>query len=161
MKARTFDRKSSPSSLRHLDATKDNEKQAPVEDFETAITHVAPNVSVTSPTDPDLKIVTVNQAACELLEYRELELIGRPVQTLFKQEPYTLAPPIDTLLRNSTTRDNELTYVTATGRHIAALVSASTLSLISVEAWQKVAMMLWHNSVRKAPTSIRCRSPCS
>src|SRR4051812_17272807 len=44
-------------------------------------------------TDPALRIVTVNQAACRLLEYSEIELVGRPIEDVFKQESITLAPP--------------------------------------------------------------------
>src|SRR5205085_6059002 len=37
-------------------------------------------------TDPDLRIITVNKAACELLEYSEMDLLERPMETLFKQQ---------------------------------------------------------------------------
>src|SRR4051794_27171785 len=41
-------------------------------------------------TDPNLRIVTVNQAACALLEYPEIELVGRPIEDLFKHESLAL-----------------------------------------------------------------------
>jgi PAS domain S-box-containing protein len=78
-------------------------------------------------TDPDLKIQTVNKAACELLEYTELELIGRPVETLFKEEPTFLGPPIRDMLRQNQMRDFEATYRTQSGRLVSVLLSASTM----------------------------------
>src|SRR5204862_7057711 len=51
-------------------------------------------------TDPELRILTVNKAACDLLEYTELELVGRPVETLFKEEPIFVGPPIRELLKS-------------------------------------------------------------
>jgi PAS domain S-box-containing protein len=78
-------------------------------------------------TDPELKIVSVNRAACELLEYSEVQLVGRSIVDMFRPEPYGLCPSAEIQLRNSTTRDNEMTYQTATGQHVSALVSASTM----------------------------------
>src|SRR5438093_552277 len=78
-------------------------------------------------TDPDLHIVAVNKAACALLEYTELELVGRPIVELFKEEAYSLNAPIPELLRSNATRDNEMTYRTRSGRLVSALVSASTM----------------------------------
>ncbi|HEX3357761.1 MAG TPA: histidine kinase dimerization/phospho-acceptor domain-containing protein, partial [Tepidisphaeraceae bacterium] len=78
-------------------------------------------------TDPDLRIVSVNQAACALLEYSELELIGRQIEEVFKEESITLAPPVRQLLKSNSMRDNEMTYRTARGRFVSALVSASTM----------------------------------
>ena len=78
-------------------------------------------------TDPDLRIQTVNKAACELLEYTELELVGRPVETLFKEEPTFLGPPIRDMLRSNQMRDFEATYRTQSGRLISVLLSASTM----------------------------------
>jgi PAS domain S-box-containing protein len=78
-------------------------------------------------TDPNLHIQTVNKAACELLEYTELELVGRPMETLFKEEPTFLGPPIRDLLRSNQMRDFEATYRTRSGRLISVLLSASTM----------------------------------
>jgi PAS domain S-box-containing protein len=78
-------------------------------------------------TDPDLRIVNVNQAACALLEYSELELIGRQIEEVFKEESITIAPPVRQLLKSNSMRDNEMTYCTARGRFVSALVSASTM----------------------------------
>ncbi len=78
-------------------------------------------------TDPDLRIVNVNQAACALLEYSELELIGRQIEEVFKEESITIAPPVRQLLKSNSMRDNEMTYRTARGRFVSALVSASTM----------------------------------
>jgi PAS domain S-box-containing protein len=78
-------------------------------------------------TDPDLRIQTANSAACELLEYSELELVGKPVEMLFKEEPSLIGPPIKDLLRNNVMRDFEATYQTRSGRLISVLLSASTM----------------------------------
>ena len=78
-------------------------------------------------TDPELKIQTVNKAACELLEYTELELVGRPIESLFKEEPTFLGPPVRELLRSNQTRDFEATYRTNSGRLVSVLLSASTM----------------------------------
>jgi PAS domain S-box-containing protein len=78
-------------------------------------------------TDPQLRIQTVNKAACELLEYRELELVGKPVEMLFKEEPSLLGPPIRELLRENQMRDFEATYRTNSGRLVPVLLSASTM----------------------------------
>jgi PAS domain S-box-containing protein len=77
-------------------------------------------------TDPELQIVAVNRAACALLEYTELELVGKPVVELFKDESYGLTPVKEILQRNAT-RDSEMTYKTRSGRLVSALVSASTM----------------------------------
>jgi PAS domain S-box-containing protein len=78
-------------------------------------------------TDPELHIQRVNKAACELLEYTELELVGRPVESLFKEEPTFLGPPITELLKSNQMRDFEATYRTRSGRLISVLLSASTM----------------------------------
>src|SRR5207248_9971586 len=78
-------------------------------------------------TDPELRIQTANKAACELLEYTELELVGKPVEMLFKEEPTLLGPPIRELLHNNQMRDSEATYKTRHGRLISVLLSASTM----------------------------------
>ena len=78
-------------------------------------------------TDPELKIQTVNKAACELLEYTELELVGRPIETLFKEEPSFLGPPIRDVIRSNQGRDFEATYRTQGGRLGSMLISASTM----------------------------------
>jgi PAS domain S-box-containing protein len=77
-------------------------------------------------TDPNLNILTVNNAACETLEYSQLELIGSPVERLFKQEAYGMATPLKQLLQQRV-RDTELTYRTQSGKLISALVSASQM----------------------------------
>jgi PAS domain S-box-containing protein len=78
-------------------------------------------------TDPELHIQTVNKAACELLEYTELELIGRPIETLFKEEATFFGPPIRDVLRSNQMRDFEVTVQTQHGRLVSVLLSASTM----------------------------------
>src|SRR5690606_33172845 len=78
-------------------------------------------------TDPDLRIVTVNRAACDLLEYSEIELIGKHIGEIFKEEPLTIRPSLQQLLLNTTMHDAEMTYLTAGGRCVDALVSVSMM----------------------------------
>lgn len=78
-------------------------------------------------TDPGLTIVAVNRAACALLEYSELELVGRPIEELFKDETYGTGLPVREMLSNNVMRDHEMTYRTRSGRLVTALVSASTM----------------------------------
>ncbi len=78
-------------------------------------------------TDTELNIVTVNKAACDLLEFTELELIGKPIKLLFQSESILTTEPIDQLLTNNAARDMEMTYKTRSGRLVYALVSASTM----------------------------------
>ncbi len=78
-------------------------------------------------TDTDLNIVTVNKAACDLLEYKELELTGKPIEMLFQSESILTGPPVRTLLTKNAAQDLEMTYKTRSGRLVYALVSASTM----------------------------------
>jgi PAS domain S-box-containing protein len=77
-------------------------------------------------TDPDMRVVTVNRAACALLELTELEIVGKQIQEFFKEESLTISPPVAQILKNSTL-DSEMVYRTSSGKLISALVSASTL----------------------------------
>src|SRR5439155_4809853 len=78
-------------------------------------------------TDSDLRIQTVNKAACEALEYTELELVGRPVESLFKEEPSLLGLSVREMLKSNQMRDFEATYRTNSGRLVPVLLSASTM----------------------------------
>jgi signal transduction histidine kinase len=49
------------------------------------------------------------------------------VETLFKEEPMFVGPPIRELLKSNQMRDFEATYRTQTGRLISVLLSASTM----------------------------------
>jgi len=89
-------------------------------------------------TDTDLNIVTMNKAACDLLEYKELELIGKPIEMLFRSESVLIGTPIRSLLMENAARDMEMTYKTRSGRLVYALVSASTMR---DEAGQKLAVI--------------------
>jgi len=78
-------------------------------------------------TDPDLRIISANKAACDALEFTELELVGRSVETLFREESFALAPPVRVLLRDHAPHDLEMTYVSRTGRFVPALLSVATM----------------------------------
>ena len=49
------------------------------------------------------------------------------MESLFKEEPSFLGPPIRDLLRSNQTRDFEATYRTQSGRLVSVLLSASTM----------------------------------
>jgi PAS domain S-box-containing protein len=121
------------NALNRLKATLDSIRARQVSEEEVlAAKRYADNIihsmfDVLIVTDPDLHIKTVNKAACELLEYSELELVGRSIEELFREDPILLGPPIRELLRNNVTRDFEAVYRTASGRLIDVLLSASTM----------------------------------
>ncbi|MGB7157196.1 MAG: ATP-binding protein, partial [Tepidisphaeraceae bacterium] len=78
-------------------------------------------------TDPELRIVSLNKAACALLEYTELELLGKSIEEVFREERYGAGESVRDLLRSNAMRDNEMVYRTRSGRQVSALVSASTM----------------------------------
>src|SRR5207245_1837473 len=107
----------------------------------------------------------LNKAACSLLEYSELELVGRPIEELFKNEPYVLAAPVPEMLRTNTMRDHEMTYRTRSGRLISALVSASTMrdnsgrplaiiTVVILELWKIEAVNMSVEAITGSPVQI-------
>jgi len=78
-------------------------------------------------TDPEFRIISANKAACDALEYTELELVGRDIETLFKPEPFGLSHPVHGLVRDAVTSDVERTYVTRSGKQLAGLLSVAAL----------------------------------
>src|SRR5438874_137611 len=77
-------------------------------------------------TNPDLRIVTVNRATCDVLGYSTLELLGRPAEELF-QEQSSMERPVRQRLLDNDARDMEMVYRTSSGRLVHALVSASVM----------------------------------
>ncbi len=81
-------------------------------------------------TNPDGTISTINQAALDLLEYEEEELIGKPVGTIFEKgkevKPF-FTGTLKELANRGVLRNYELTYVTRSGRRIPMSFNASVM----------------------------------
>lgn len=77
-------------------------------------------------TDPDLRIVMANRAACEMLGRSKLDLIGSNIEDVFALQRYAFRVPIRQLLMQNEMRDYEMTYRGGAGE-VPALVSASIL----------------------------------
>lgn len=76
----------------------------------------------------DTRIRSVNKATCELLEYKEDELIGRDIKLIVPQEKELFGSAgFQRLLGESTVVDQEIDYVTRSGKRIPMLFSAAVL----------------------------------
>jgi PAS domain S-box-containing protein len=73
---------------------------------------------------PDGVIRTVNQAACELLGYREEELTGQPIKIIFAEDGDRA---FEELIKFRLMKNAEYTYVTKDSRKIPVLVSSSVI----------------------------------
>ncbi len=85
--------------------------------------------------DSEALIRTVNRAACALLGYEELELIGRPLATIFPEGACPLPP--STLTGAPEPWDishAEKTYVAKDGRRVPVLFSAAVMRDTQAEA---------------------------
>jgi PAS domain S-box-containing protein len=78
--------------------------------------------------DADAKIRSVNNATCELLGYKEDELIGRDINLIVPQEETIFrGTGFQGLLGEATVVNHEIDYVTRSGKRIPMLFSASAL----------------------------------
>ncbi len=76
----------------------------------------------------DTRIISVNKATCELLEYKEDELIGRDIKLIVPQEKELFGSAgFQRLIGESTVVDQEIDYVTRSGKRIPMLFSAAAL----------------------------------
>ena len=84
-------------------------------------------------TNPDGTIRTINQATLDLLEYKEEELIGKPVGMIFaeEEEEEEVKPlftgTLEELAERGVVRNYELTYKTKSGRRIPMSFNASVM----------------------------------
>ena len=78
-------------------------------------------------TNPDGTIRTINQATLDLLEYKEEELIGKPVEIIFAEEVKPLFNDTLELVKRGVVRNYELTYVTKSGRRIPMSFNAAVM----------------------------------
>ncbi|MDA2938658.1 PAS domain S-box protein, partial [Acidobacteria bacterium AH-259-A15] len=78
---------------------------------------------------PDGKIETLNRATVQLLGYKEEELMGKPVATIFEEEEVTYFKDImvNKLIEEGSIRDYDMTYKTKSGEKIPVSLSASLL----------------------------------
>ncbi len=76
----------------------------------------------------DGAIKTVNRSALKLLEYREEELVGKPIDMIFTAEEKLFKEnDLNNLIKIDSVRDTEKIYVAKNGREIPVLFSASIL----------------------------------
>ena len=78
--------------------------------------------------DPDAKIKTINKATSDLLGYKEEELIGKPVATIFAEEdtPFKWTR-MKKLIEEGSIRDYDMTYKTKSGEKIPVSFSGSVM----------------------------------
>jgi len=77
---------------------------------------------------PDAKIRSVNKATCELLEYKEDEIIGRGMNLIIKEEEKIFGVAgFGGLIEKSAVVNREIDYVTRSGKRIPMLFSAAVL----------------------------------
>ena len=78
--------------------------------------------------DPDARIRSVNKATCKLLGYKEDELIGRDISLIVPQEETVFGGTgFKRLFGEATIINQEVDYVTKTGKPIPMLFSAAML----------------------------------
>ena len=80
--------------------------------------------------DPGGKIKTINPATVELLGYKEEELIGKPVGTIFAKEEEDLlfkGTGLEKLLNEGSVRDYDMTYLTKARERIPVSFSGSVM----------------------------------
>jgi len=79
--------------------------------------------------DPDTKISTVNRATCELLGYKEEELIGKPVELIFAtaEETPLEEAKLEVLIEEGELRNYEAYYKAKDGKEIPILFSSSVM----------------------------------
>ena len=73
------------------------------------------------------KIVTLNNATLDLLEYKEKQLQGKSVKALFVFEEDWKEPLLDRIIRGEEVRNRDYTLKTKSGKNIPVILSSSTL----------------------------------
>jgi PAS domain S-box-containing protein len=90
---------------------------------DSIITNMADTLIVVSPEET---IQNVNKATCDLLGYKEDELIGKPVEMVFKDESSNELS-FNKLIKQDSANNAEKTYLSKDGRKILMLFSASAM----------------------------------
>ena len=117
------------------DITERNQLQEKLEAAKTYAENIIANfLDTLIVTNPDGTIRTINQATLDLLEYKEEELIGKPVGMIFAEEeeeeeevkPF-FTGTLEELAKRGVLRNYELTYKTKSGRRIPMSFNASVM----------------------------------
>ena len=78
--------------------------------------------------DSDMKIRTVNKATCELLGYKEKEIIGEPVEIIFAETEILLKEKkLEKLIEEGEVKNFETSFRTKDSRNIPVLFSSSVM----------------------------------
>jgi len=93
-------------------------------------------------TDPELTISLTNKATCELLNYSESELIGKPIENIFYNKDLFINTLHDKLLSESSVKNYETLYKTSSGEKIPVIFLSS--------------IMYKDGKDRRTPTGIIC-----
>ena len=81
--------------------------------------------------DPEGRIRTINPATAKLLGYKEEELIGKPVDSIFEEEELIFkGTKLEKLLKEGSVRDYDMTYLTKSGGKIPVSFSGSVMKKI-------------------------------
>jgi PAS domain S-box-containing protein len=78
--------------------------------------------------DRDAKIISINRATCELLRYKEEELIGSDINLIAPQAEIFRDQELKKLPAKVPVVNREIYYVTKSGKHIPMLFSAAVLT---------------------------------
>ena len=76
---------------------------------------------------PDHKIMSVNSAACKLLEYEEKEIISRPVEMVFDEEKSDREARMTAMLADGYIDNIEVSHRTKNGRQVPVLLSGTVM----------------------------------
>jgi len=79
--------------------------------------------------EPDRTISTVNEATCELLEFKEDELVRKPIDVIFATDQHgsNNGSTLEKLLRSGEFANHETLWKTRSGKEISVLVSGSNM----------------------------------
>jgi PAS domain S-box-containing protein len=78
--------------------------------------------------DPDAKIRSVNKAICDLLGFKEEDLIGRDVSSLFSKEERTLkGTKLEKLIKEGSIANYEVNFKTKDGNKIPMILSGAVM----------------------------------
>lgn len=78
-------------------------------------------------TDGEGKITTVNQAALDMSEYKEDELIGKPIDILFKENDLFKGDRFEKLIQDGLIKNYDMIYNTKTGEKIPVHFTGSVM----------------------------------
>jgi PAS domain S-box-containing protein len=76
---------------------------------------------------PDGNILTVNNATCTILGYKEEELVGQPVGKIFAEEQLFKGARFEKLIKDGSVRNYDMIYRTKSGEQIPVSFSGSVM----------------------------------